>query len=127
MSPGPQRDSELLFPSTTGGYQSSTTLDNPIKAIAKAAKVGKHLSARCIRWTFQDLGRAVEAHDFVARAISGHATVEMQSHYSSVSGEEVRQGLAKVIFTGRYQGAGPSGGRRRKRQWRRGVRWSCRY
>ncbi len=41
--------------------------------------------------------RAAQAHDFVARAISGHATVETQQLYSSVDGAEVRSGLAKVI------------------------------
>lgn len=33
----------------------------------------------------------------VVRAISGHATVAMQERYSSVAGDEVRAGLAKVI------------------------------
>lgn len=47
--------------------------------------------------TFQDLGRAASVHDFVVRAISGHATTTMQEHYSSVSGNEVRTGLAKVL------------------------------
>jgi hypothetical protein len=50
-----------------------------------------------MRRTFQDLGRAARVHDFVVRAISGHATVQMQEHYSSVDGDEVRSGLAKVI------------------------------
>ena len=36
-------------------------------------------------------------HDFVARSISGHATVEMQQLYSSVSALDVRDGLAKVV------------------------------
>jgi hypothetical protein len=47
--------------------------------------------------TFQDLGRTAQVHDLVVRAISGHATVEMQQHYSTVAGDEVRVGLAKVI------------------------------
>jgi hypothetical protein len=50
-----------------------------------------------MRRTFEDLGRAASVHDFVVRAISGHATTSMQEHYSSVSGDEVRNGLAKVI------------------------------
>ena len=33
----------------------------------------------------------------MVRAISGHATTTMQEHYSSVSGEEVRTGLGKVV------------------------------
>ena len=96
-APGPAKESDLLFPSITGGYRSPTTLRKPIAAIAKAAKVKKHLSARCMRRTFQDLGRAAQVHDFVVRAISGHATVDMQAQYSTISGDEVRRGLAKVI------------------------------
>jgi integrase len=78
-------------------YRSPTTLDKPIRAVAKEAKIRKHLSARCMRRTFQDLGRAAQVHDFVVRAISGHATIDMQAQYSTVSGDEVRRGLAKVI------------------------------
>jgi hypothetical protein len=50
-----------------------------------------------MRRTFQDLGRSAQVHDFVVRAISGHATTTMQEHYSSVSGDEVRSGLGKVV------------------------------
>jgi hypothetical protein len=44
--------------------------------------------------TFQDLRRAAQVHDFVARSISGHATLDMHQHYSSVSALKVRDGLA---------------------------------
>lgn len=53
-----------------------------------------------MRRTSQDLGRQARVHDFVVRAISGHATVAMQERYSSVAGDEVRAGLAKVILAG---------------------------
>jgi hypothetical protein len=55
------------------------------------------MTARFMRRTFQDLGRRAKVHDFVVRAISGHATVAMQERYSGVAGDEVRAGLAKVI------------------------------
>jgi len=89
--------SDLLFPSRTDGYQASSCLAKPIVAIAKAANIKKHLSPYFMRRTFQDLCRAAQLHDFVTRAISGHATVEMQQLYSSVAGSEIRSGLAKVI------------------------------
>ena len=60
-------------------------------------QIEKHLTARFMRRTFQDLGRQAQVHDFVVRAISGRATVAMQDRYSSVGGDEVRAGLAKVI------------------------------
>lgn len=112
---GPMRDSDLLFPSETGGFRAASCLDKPIREIAKAAKIDKHLTAKFMRRTFQDLGRAAQVHDLVVRAISGHATFEMQQHYSTVAGEEVRAGLAKVIdlagFTrARQAGSGDAGG-----------------
>jgi integrase len=96
--------SDLLFPSRTGGYQSSSCLAKPIVAIAAAAGIKKHLSPYFMRRTFQDLCRAAQVHDSVARAISGHATVEMQQLYSSVDGAEVRSGLAKVISIAGFPG-----------------------
>jgi integrase len=103
---GPMRESELLFPSVTGGFRAPSCLDKPIRQIAKAAGIQKKLSPRLMRRTFQDLGRAADVHDFVVRAISGHATANMQEHYSSVSGEEVRKGLAKVLVLAGLAGGG---------------------
>ena len=61
----------------------------------------RHITGSDSPWrTFQDRCRAAQVHDFVARSISGHATVEMQQLYSSVSALEVRDvrdGLAKVV------------------------------
>ncbi len=100
--------SDLLFPSKVGGYQSPNVLQKPITKIAEAAKITKHLSPYFMRRTFQDLCRAASVHDFVARSISGHATVEMQQHYSSVNGTEVRDGLAKVISLAGFRSANKS-------------------
>jgi hypothetical protein len=50
-----------------------------------------------MRRTFQDLARAAEVRDIVTRAVSGHATEAMQQRYSTVSMDERREGLAKVI------------------------------
>jgi len=94
---GPMRDSELLFPSETGGFRAGSCLDKPIRKIAEAAGIKKRLTARFMRRTFRDLGRQARVHDFVVRAISGHPTSAMQERYSSVAGEEVRAGLANVI------------------------------
>jgi integrase len=102
---GPMRDSDLLFPSTTGRWRSPTCLDKPIRRIAKAAGIQKHLSAKFMRRTFQDLGRAADVHDLVVRAISGHATRQMQDHYSTVAPAEVRDGLAKVVALAGFRAA----------------------
>ena len=111
--------SDLLFPSKIGGYQSPN-----VEIADFVAKISKHLSPYFMRRTFQDLCASV--HDFVARSIGGHATVEMQQHYSSVNvsvrwtarvnGTE----LAKVIsLVGARRKARP--GKRKRVQIRRLV------
>jgi len=94
---GPMRDSDLLFPSDTGGYRSRSCLDRPFREVATAIKLKKTITPKAMRRTFQDLARAGEVKDIVTRAISGHATETMQHHYSTVDAREVEAGLAKVI------------------------------
>ena len=57
----------------------------------------KRVTPRALRRTFNDLARAAQVQDVVTRSISGHLTEGMQRHYSTVSGDEQRQALAKVI------------------------------
>jgi hypothetical protein len=49
-----------------------------------------------MRRTYQDLARAAGIHDAVTRAISGHATLAMQLHYSTARGSEVKDALARA-------------------------------
>lgn len=105
--------SELLFPSPPtkwnngGGFRAMSCLDKPFAAVAKALELTYTITPRAMRRTYQDLARAANVADVVTRAISGHATPEMQRHYSTVSGDEMRAGLAKVIdiATGRERRA----------------------
>lgn len=91
------RESELLFPSVTGRFRSRSCLDKPFAEVASAIGLKYAVSPRAMRRTFQDLSRAAGVNDIVTRAISGHATEAMQRHYSTVSDDEMRAGLAKVI------------------------------
>jgi integrase len=102
---GPMRDSELLFPSETGGFRACSCLDKPFREVARAMGLSKRLTPRAMRRTFQDLARAVQVPDVVTRAVSGHVTEAMQRHYSTVSGEEMRENLAKVISLARVREA----------------------
>lgn len=93
---GPMRESELLFPSETGGFRATSVLKKPFDDVTAAIGLKKHVSPRAMRRTFQDLARAASVGDLVTRAVSGHATEEMQRHYSTVRVEEIRQGLRRV-------------------------------
>jgi hypothetical protein len=59
---------------------------------------------------YQDLARAAEMKDLVTRAISGHATEQMQQHYSTVAQSEMRQGIAKIISLAGVREAMSAGG-----------------
>lgn len=95
--------SELLFPARPnkwnrgGGFLSANVLDDVFKAAGEALKLGYKITPRAMRRTYQDLARAAKVEGIVTRAISGHQTVEMQEHYSTVGAEEMRTGLAKII------------------------------
>jgi integrase len=53
LRPGPQKESELLFPSEIGGFRSRSCLDKPFADVAKAIGLKKHISPRAMRRTFQ--------------------------------------------------------------------------
>jgi len=65
--------------------------------LGKRLELGYEITPRCMRRTYQDLCRAAQVSDIATRSVSGHATEEMQRHYSTVSADEQRAGLAKVI------------------------------
>ena len=98
--------SDLLFPPRWGdGFMSSSALDKPFKdvvaSLRKQELLSKKITPRAMRRTFQDLARAVEVKDVVTRAISGHATEQMQRHYSTVNAAEMEQSIGKVISLAR--------------------------
>lgn len=91
------QESDLLFPSVTGGFRSPTVLNKPFSDVAEAMGLGKAFTQRGLRRTFNDLARAAEVEGIVTRSISGHATERMQEHYSTVHGTEQRASIARVI------------------------------
>jgi integrase len=101
---------DLLFPSETGGFRAASVLKVPFERTAEAIKLGKRVTPRAMRRTYQDLARAAEMKDLVTRAISGHATEQMQQHYSTVAQTEMRQGIAKIISLAGVREAMSAGG-----------------
>ncbi len=102
------RASDFLFPSIRGGMRSPSCLDKPFAAVASAIGLPFDLTPRAMRRTFNDLARAAEVHDVVARSITGHKTERMQGHYSTAQAAEQRQAIAKVISLVAVDGARPA-------------------
>jgi integrase len=101
-----QQASVLLFPAVDGRFRSPSVLKKPFAEVGQELRLTKHVTPRALRRTFNDLARAAQVQDVVTRSISGHLTEGMQRHYSTVSGEEQRRALARVIDLTR----GPAGG-----------------
>lgn len=93
---GEALESELLFPSETGGFRSRSALDKPFARVASSIGLRKRITPRGMRRTYQDLMRAAQVDGLVVRAISGHATPEMQAHYSTVSPTEMRAAVLRL-------------------------------
>lgn len=96
LLPKKMRESDLLFPAVTGRFRARSVLDKPFDEVSKALELNFNFTPRGMRRTYQDLAREAGIHDAVTRAISGHATPEMQLHYSTARGDEVKHALAKV-------------------------------
>jgi hypothetical protein len=92
-----QKESQLLFPAVHGGFRSPSVLNKPFADVTETMGLGKKLSQRGLRRTFNDLARAAKVADLVTRSISGHLTESMQHHYSTVSSAEQRDGIARVV------------------------------
>jgi len=101
-------DTDLLFPPRFGdGFMSASALDKPFQEVTAAlkeeGKLSKKITPRAMRRTFQDLAREAQVRDIVTRAISGHATEQMQRHYSTVNNSEVEEAICKVISLARFR------------------------
>ena len=64
-------------------------LDKPFKDVCQHLSLGKKVTAKAMRRTFQDLARRAAVDGLVQRSICGHLTEEMTERYSSVAQAEV--------------------------------------
>src|SRR5579863_1275903 len=97
------RESNLLFPSTTGGFRSSTALGKPFEDVCAYLKLKKRITPKGMRRTFQDLARRANVEGMVQRSICGHLTEEMTELYSSIGQDEVRAAMEKVVSLAGYR------------------------
>ncbi len=74
--------SELLFPSpVTGKMRSRSSLAKPFATVAKLIGLTKRITPKAMRRTFKDMSRAVGIEAVVRKAVSGHSTDAMDTHY----------------------------------------------
>jgi hypothetical protein len=63
-----------------------------------------------MRRTFNDLARIAHVESLVTRSISGHKTERMREHYSTVSADEQRESIGRVLQLVKPEGSGSLGG-----------------
>src|SRR6185312_14048834 len=103
LPPGPMQDSDLLFPSETGGFRAASALDKPFRLVGEAIKLKKRVTSRAMRRTFQDLARNADIEAIVRQKICGHATQEMSELYSTVPQREIQAAVGAVISLAKYR------------------------
>ena len=86
-----------MFPSTEGTLRTPNSLDRAWAKCLKHAKITKRFTVHGLRYTFTDLVRRANVDAVVRRALTGHATEEMQRHYSTVGMDEKRAAIAGVL------------------------------
>ena len=111
---GPMQESDLLFPSETGGFRSPTVLDKPFKDVCKHLSLGKKVTPKAMCRTFHDLARLAAVDGLVQRTICGHLTEEMTERYSSVAQAEVQAALGKVVSLAGYRDLLRTGGGKKR-------------
>jgi hypothetical protein len=88
--------------------------DKPFKDVCRHLSLGKKVTPKAMRRTFQDLARRAAVDGLVQRSICGHLTEEMTERYSSVAQVEVEAALGKVVSLAGYRdllGGASSGAR----------------
>ena len=97
------RDSDLLFPSDTGGFRAPSALDKPFLAVANELELTKTITPKAMRRTFQDLARNADIEQIVRQKIRGHATDETSELYSTIPQPEIEQAVGKIISIAGYR------------------------
>ena len=87
--------------------------------ICQHLSLGKKVTPKAMRRTFQDLARRAAVDGLVQRSICGHLTEEMTERHSSVAQAEVEAALGKVVSLAGYRDLLRTGGGKK----RSGGKW----
>jgi len=105
-----QQVSELLFPTAEGHFRSENVLRKPFQEVARLIGLPKKITPRGMRRTFNDLARVAHVESLVTKSISGHKTDRMKDHYSTVSADEQRESIGRVLHLVESEASGAPGG-----------------
>jgi hypothetical protein len=92
-SPASSADSDLLFPSETGGFRAASALDKPFRLVGEVVKLKKQITSGAMRRTFQDLARNADIE----------AIVRQTDLHSTVPQLEIQAAVGAVISLANYR------------------------
>lgn len=92
-----QKASELLFPADDGTFRSENFLTKAFASVGGLMGLKKNFTPRGMRRTFNDLARVANVEALVTKSISGHLTEQMRKHYSTVSPDEQRASIRRLL------------------------------
>ena len=93
----PVGDTDLVFPSKTGGYSYSSLLHRAIMSVLKELGVPRRLTVHGLRRTYNNLMRQAVQDTVVVQAMTGHSSDRMTEHYSFVSDGEKQKALGQLF------------------------------
>lgn len=85
-----------MFPSRAGTLRAPSSLQKAWRECLKAAGVEERFTVHGRRRTFVDLARRARVDAVVTRSLTGHVTMKMHLHYSSVGLDEKRIAVATI-------------------------------
>jgi integrase len=100
-----------MFPNRNGGLRSPSSLQKAWQHCLKIAKVRERFTIHGLRRTFVDLSRRAKVDPVVTQSLTGHVTMKMHLHYSSVALDEKRAAVAAIAAL--IRGGDPGGDRER--------------
>lgn len=86
----------LVFPSRSGTYRTSSSLDSPLDKARRRAGVDFKVTAQVLRRTFNTLMVRAGVDRIVLRAQMGHCSEEMTARYAGVPVEAKRDAVALI-------------------------------
>jgi integrase len=104
------RRSGWMFPNSQGRLRAPSSLQKAWRHCLDFAKVKERFTVHGLRRTFVDLSRRAKVDPVVTQSLTGHVTMKMHMHYSSVALDEKRAAVAAIASL--VRGGDPGGDRR---------------
>src|SRR5947208_11771144 len=85
-----------MFPTSVGTLRCPSSLHDAWIECLAAAGVNERFTVHGLRRTFVDLARRAKVDAVVTRSLTGHVTMKMHLHYSTVGLDEKRIAVATI-------------------------------